>query len=245
MSELRKNHIRFLRIIIVNVAIFAGAIFLFVFLGRILNDINYNYVWVLGFSELLVLVFTTFYFRTSIWSVVNERYRLKISENLGDPLPIKRLRNKESLNRYMENNDYELYAQDPAHRTYYKVVKNKIRKTFGGYVLKVVVYIEKDQEEFYLASVDEEIGKIQDKLQQDRKKVMNYLVTQIKPVTTLDDDTKRLIRETLFFKTQRSVISTLNVALHQDSEKAIMFYSDTFSPSLYYTEHLEDIKRMV
>jgi hypothetical protein len=54
-----------------------------------------------------------------------------------------------------------------------------------------------------------------------------------------------LIKETFFFKTQNSVISTINIALHQESEKAVMFYSDKFSPSLYYTEQIDEIKKMV
>lgn len=245
MNDLRRNHIKFLTVIIVNFGILAGSIFIFIFFGRILNDINYNYVWILGFSELLILVFVTFYLRTNIWTVVNEKYRLKISSNLGDPLPIKRLRNKESLHRYMMNIDYELFAEDLTHRTYYKAEKNTIRKMFGGYILKVVVYIEKNQQEFYLASVDEEVGKIQSKLQSEKKRVQNFLITQVKPVSAIDDDVKRLIRETLFFKTQSSVVSTINVALHHDSEKAVIFYSDNYSPSLYYTEQINDIKNMV
>jgi hypothetical protein len=245
MNELRKNHIKFLTIIFVNLAFYALTFYAFIYFGRILDDINYNYVWTLGFVILLIWTVQTFMFRNRIWVVVNEKYRIKIASNLGDPLPIKRLRTKESLSRYLLNNDYKLFSQDPSHQTFYKVEKNKVRKMFGGYILKVVVYISKNEEEFYLQVVDEDINRIQDLLQTERKKVQNFLITQIKTIDQLDDNTKKLIKETFFFKTQNSVISTINIALHQESEKAVMFYSDKFSPSLYYTEQIDEIKKMV
>lgn len=245
MNELRKNHIKFLTVILLNVLFFILCVLIFIFVGRWLQTVNYNLVWTLAFVLLLILTYSTFRFRASIWTVVNEKYRLQLGKNLGDPLPIKRMRTKESVSRYLLNNDYELFTQDETHQTFYKVEKNKIRKMFGGYVLKVVVYVSKNQDEFYLQAVDEDINRIQDKLYEERKRVQNFLITQLKPVDDINDEVKKQVKETLFFKTQRSVVSTINVALHYDSEKAVLFYSDTYSPSLYYTEQIEDIKKMV
>lgn len=244
-QELRRNSIRFAVTILINTLIFAAAVFIFIYFGKMLESVNSNYVWALGFTLLLILLFTTFEFRNRIWAIVNQRYLFKIRENLGEPLHIKRLKSKEYLHRYMLNNDYELYSQDQDHRTYFKTEKNKVRRMFGGYILKVVVYIEKSQPEFYLSVVDDDVSRIQADLQKQRKKVQNFLVTQLKEIDELDDKTKKLITETLLFKTQSSVISTINVGLHHPSNKAVLFYSDKFSPSLYYTEHIEDIKKMV
>ena len=111
-------------------------------------------------------------------------------------------------------------------------------------MLEVVVYINKDESEFYLEIVNDEINKIKEKLSKEKKTVNRMFITQYKEVDTLDEKTKKSLSEIVFIRTRNHIISTINVGV-LDNELAVMLYSDTYSPSLYYKYHIEQIKDMI
>ena len=138
-----------------------------------------------------------------------------------------------------------MFSSDADHFLYYRAKKDHIKKMLRGYILEIVVYINNEDSEFYLSIVDEQVQKIQDMLRKDKKKVEKLLITQIKTIKELDDKTKQYIKEIVFIRSQTGIISTINVGLHYDSNKAVLLYSDTYSPSLYYKYQVEEIKNLV
>ena len=114
-----------------------------------------------------------------------------------------------------------------------------------GYILEIVVLIKDNEPEFYLDAVDNEIQKIQDILIKEKRRVDKMLITQVKFIEELDDNTKKQLSEIVFIRTQTNVISTINVGIDLDNSEAIMLYSDQFTPSLYYTYHVDQIKKMI
>lgn len=158
---------------------------------------------------------------------------------------IKRVRSLGSLESYLRKNDFSKFAQDSTYTLFYRMKKDELKRIFRGHILEVVVYIEASQPEFYLPLVDEGVQKLQAEAIRDKMKVEKILVTQIKKVEELDEDTKKKVAEVLFLRSQSGIISTINVALHESSNQAIFLYSDTFSPSIYYTYHIEQIQAMI
>ena len=95
-----------------------------------------------------------------------------------------------------------------------------------------------------MTRVDNEINKLRDELFKEKKK--NHPVNhQIKEIDELDEKTRDMIKEILFIRTKRSIVSTINVGLHRPSKQALMLYSETYSPSLYYKYHIEQIKKII
>ena len=86
---------------------------------------------------------------------------------------------------------------------------------------------------------------LRDEIFKEKKKINRLIITQIKEIKELDDKTRDEIKEVIFIRTKRLIISTLNVGLFQTQKKAVMLYSDTYSPSLYYKYHLDEIKKIL
>ncbi len=204
-----------------------------------------SYAYALTFALLLITLFVTSIFRAKLDAIINMSYLVKIRKNAGEPLPIKRLKAKEFLHTYLISNNYIMFAKDSNYDLYYKVEKDHIKKMLRNYILEIVVYINDSSNEFYLESVDEQIQKLQEMLRKEKKKVEKLLITQFKAVDELDNQTKDSIKEIVFIRSQSGIISTINVGLHYKSNHAIMLYSDTYSPSLYYSYQVGEIKKML
>lgn len=224
---------------------------LIIYIGLSIGIIWYVYVYYINQSvtvALIVLLITLFVisvFRAKLDSLINVSYLIRIRENAGEPLTIQRLKTKEFLNTYLINNDYIKFAESDDHFLYYRTKKDHIKKMLRGYILEIVVYINQDEPEFYIESIDEEVQKLQEMFRKEKKKVEKLLITQLKFIDNLDENVKQQIREIVFMRSQSGIISTINVGLHLDSNKAVLLYSDTYSPSLYYKYHIELIKKLV
>ena len=224
---------------------------LIIYLGLTVGVIWFVYVHYVSQSVtvallvLLISIFVVSWFRAKLDSIINASYLIKIKEHAGDPLTIKRLKTKEFLNTYLVNNDYIKFTEADNHFLYYRAKKDHIKKMLRGYILEIVIYINQDEPEFYLESIDEEIQKLQEMFRKEKKKVEKLLITQFKYVDDLDENVKQQIREIVFMRSQSGIISTINVGLHLDSNKAVLLYSDTYNPSLYYKYHIELIKKLV
>ncbi|MDP3129913.1 MAG: hypothetical protein Q8N15_01130, partial [Bacillota bacterium] len=143
--------------------------------------------------------------------------------------------------------------QDLEHALYHRLNRDPIdNRTFKRYLLEVVVLVNQRQNVFYLEQVDQEIAKIQQKYLKEHMRIYRMLITQVKEIGILDDHTKELIKEILFirsnwdlFRPNRTVISTVNVGLYRAENAAVMLYSDTYHPSLYYEYHINEIKKII
>ena len=240
--DLRIIHLKFVLSIVFFIVLILGGL-----LGGYLSFWYFNsaIAYATVFAILLVFLFVSSIFRSRLEALINRSYMIRIIAKQGPPLPIKRIRNSESLERYLRTQDFEVFARQGTHIILSRMKKDDIKKIFRGYILEVVVYLQPGVEEFYLEHVDESIQKLQEQASKNKLKVEKILVTQIKKVTELDDATKDKIKEIIFLRSQSGIISTINVALHEPSDNAVFLYSDEYSPSMYYKYHIEQIKRMI
>lgn len=243
MEDIKKLHRQFLITIglfITIVAVIATLIIIsFVYLK------NPNTPYLIFFSLMLVLMFVTTVFRSRIDSIINTSYLLRITQYQGKPIEVNRIYSEENLTSYLNANDFIDFERQDNHSVYYKTTKDHIKKIFRGYILEIVVYLKPGEPEFYLEAVDEEINKIQAILIAKKQRVDKMLITQIKFIDELDEITKAQLSEIVFIRAQSGIISTINVGIDLKSSKATMLYSTEFSPSLYYTYHVEQIKEMI
>jgi len=239
---LRWIHVQFLLTILLFLVYILASL-----LGGYLGFWYFNsaIAYALVFANIFLFLVISTLFRARIEVLINRSFLLRIVDKQGPPLPIKRIHELASLEQYLRMQEFTVFAKQGTHTVFSRMKKDDIKKIFRGYILEVVVYIRPNMDEFYLDHVDECVQKLQDEAIKNKQKVEKILVTQIKKVTELDDDTKNKIKEIIFLRTQSGIISTINVGLHEASGKAILLYSDEYSPSMYYRYHIDQIKRMV
>lgn len=196
------------------------------------------------FVFLLISIFVTSWVTNRLNYITNLSYIIRINSNSGEPLKITRVNNTQILYQYLEANDYIKYINDTTHYLFYRVKRDKNKRLFSMYMLEVVVYINKDSSEFYLDQVNDEINTIKQNLLKEKKTINRLFITQYKEIDDLDEKTKKSISEIVFIRTKYHIISTINVGIFND-ELAVMLYSDTYSPSIYYKYHIDQIKDMI
>ncbi len=243
MDDLKRINRKFLGTIIGFIVYILGVTYL-IWESYLLFS-NSSYAYALTFALLLITLFVISLFRAKLDAIINMSYLVKIRKNAGEPLIIKRLKAKEFLHTYLISNNYTMFAKDVSYVMYYKVEKDHIKKMLRNYILEIVVYINDSENEFYLEIVDEQIQKLQEMLRKEKKKVEKLLITQFKAVDELNEQTKESIKEIVFIRSQSGIISTINVGLHYESNLAVLLYSDTYSPSLYYAYQVAEIKKMI
>ncbi|MGD9910277.1 MAG: hypothetical protein AB7U79_06735 [Candidatus Izemoplasmatales bacterium] len=201
--------------------------------------------YVIIFFAMIVMIVVASVFKTILERITNISYLIKIMNNAGGPLPLNYGRYPDKFANNLVNIGFTRYSMNPKYTLYYRISKDFIKKTFRRHVLELVVHIHSASSPFYLDDVDVMIGKIQ---QEELKKGVRFdkmLITQVKDVLELNDETKKQLKEIIFVKTKYSVISTINVGLHQASAQAVMMYATNYSPSLYYAHHIETIKKII
>ena len=239
MRTEKQLHRLFLLYLVLSVVVFVGAWALVIVLAE-------EPLFFLYFLTIMVaLMLAISLLRNRINYVTNESYLVRINNHPAGPLPVKRAHNQSTLRQYLLSKDFEQYSQDSAHSLYYRVTKDEIKKMFRGYTLEIVVYTSKIEPEFYLEIVDEEVQAIQEKLRVEKKRVAQILVTQIKQVDELSDTIKARTKEVFFMRIKNMIMSTINVTIDLSTYKAILLYSDTYSPILYYKKHVDFIKKTI
>lgn len=206
---------------------------------------NDNIKYIIFFSILIIMIFVISIFRRNLTEITILSFLIKIRNHAGPPLEMQHTRRLETFGPMLYKQDFTRFAFDQAHTLYFRMHLDPIKKIFKRYVLDIVVLIHREKEPFYLDVVDAEIGKIQQDQLKQHKKIDRMFITQIKSISNLDDQTKESIKEIVFVKTRQTIISTINVGLHGASNKAVMLYSDSYSPSLYYTYHIDFIKSII
>ncbi len=239
---MRKNNFEFIGTIILFVLFFVGGITLLTY--YYLKTDGSNLVAMLSFVFLVVAMYVSSIANKRLNFLMNLSYQLKIRDNAGEPIALDKAKAEGSLYRYLAKNKFKKLKQSKSHTSFYRVVDDDVKKIFTQKMLEVVVFIGDDESEFFLDAVDDDINGLKEKLLKDKVKINRLFVTQFRNVDELDDETKRKISEIVFIRTRYNIISTVNVALFQN-ELGVLLYSDTYSPSLYYRHHIDQIKKML
>ncbi len=206
---------------------------------------NENIRLVIDVVILFASLFIISMFKTKFDQLTNLSYIIKIRANQAGALNMNHTLTLDRYKGFLQGLDYVLYSHDKQHATYYRLTKDVIKKMFSRHMLEVIVVEFTNSGSFYLDIVDSEIGKIQQLYLKEHKKIDRMLITQIKEIDELDEKSRDSIKEIVFFKTRVGIISTINIGLHKASKTAVMLYSDTYSPSLYYKHHIEQIKTII
>ncbi len=238
MEDIKKIN----RLFLTNLLLFVGAIILIIgaaLLAYFLlpEDIAYL-IW---FILLIVLMIISGMFRSRLEELTNYSYIIKIRANAGPAIDTRK--SIKDLEKGLLANDYQQKADNKAYTLYYRVIKDNIKRIFKRYMLEVVVISKKDT--FFIDEVDKDIDTIHAELHKEKKKTDKLFVTQIREVSELSDVTKDQIKEIAFVRSTRGVVSIVNIGIHPSSQKAILLYTDTYRPSLYYEYHVNQIKEIL
>lgn len=224
----------FIFLIMCILAILAGGIFL----GEQTSYIVY-------FGVLIIFIIFGPVFRTRLEEIANVSYIIKIKANQGEPIKMNHTINDKNYHQWMLSNGYEYLIHQTTHEIYYKVTKDHIGKVFRKNLIQIVVLLDKETKEYYLNSVDDDINKLLTMLHEKKTKMYGLFVAQIKRVSKIDDQLKKQLNEIVFVRSKKHVLSTVNIALFEPSNLAVMLYSDTYTPSLYYTYHIDSVKELL
>lgn len=238
MNDLKIVKKRFQRSIILfvlcSVALLSGALFTW------LKVTNENTRFFITFAIIIVVIAISIYSKTYFESLMNLFYIIKIRHCQASPLKIK-IKHIEELEPVLVKLGFKQYRREPHYIMFSRMSKDKNRQIFKLQVLEVVVLIL-NGDEFYLNDVD---GYIDFHMKENRKiKVDKLLITQIKVIDQLDEETKDKVKEIVFIRTQRGIISTINMGLLMSEGLAIGLFSESYNPSIYYKAHIETIKNI-
>jgi len=206
--------------------------------------VSVEWRFVIYFSQLLILLYASYYFKRKLYELINLKYLIHIRETAASPYELNAPLKTLDIERRLLKDGYTQKFSNKRFALYIKVaLDNEIRKVFRHHILFAHIVIYNEHSPFYLQEVDDLINDIQYKSQtEDKKRIDRLLITQYKPVKTFNDDVKARINEIIFIKTDKHVISTINVGLLEDPALALMLYSDTYKPSSYYKLHIQSIK---
>lgn len=236
----RRFHLFYISFISITVSMVAIAILTTLYVSQ-------DWRFVIYFSELLLLLFLSYYFKRKLYELINLKYLVHIRESASSPLELKTVLKPSDIEKQLLKLGYKQVFTNKRFAMYIQIKKDdEIRKVFRHHILIAHVVIYNEHSSFYLKEVDALINDIQYKSQtEDKKRIDRLLITQYKPVKTFNDEVKDRINEIIFIKTDKHVISTINVGLLDHPSLALMLYSDTYSPSAYYRLHTETVKKVI
>lgn len=238
MDDLKKINRRFLT----NLFLFIGIIIVAVVVGILsFFFIPQDIAYLIWFILLVVLMIISGIFRGRLDELTNFSYIIRIRANAGPPLHT--AKNLKDLERVLQNNGYEMKGNSMNYVLFYRVTKDDIKRIFKRFMLEVVVLSKTNA--FFIEDVDKDIDSLHAELHKQKKKTDKLFVTQIREISDLTDEVKEQIKEIAFVRSQRGVVSIINVGIHTPSRKAVMMYTDTYRPSLYYEFHVNQIKKIL
>jgi type III secretory pathway component EscS len=243
MNDVNKINQQFLNLLLIYIAILVGLIIGIAVAFIFIRDVDIAYGILL--LVLVAMIIITGLFKNRMDQITHMSYLVKIRASQGEPLDISNMLGFPNVQPVFRKYDYERYQDNETYTIYYKLDKDPIKQIFRHYMLTVMVLIKNQNAEFYLDRVDKEINKLRDEIFKEKKKINRLIITQIKEIKDLDEKTRDEIKEVIFIRTKRLIISTINIGLFQPQKKAVMLYSDTYSPSLYYKYHLDEIKKIL
>lgn len=243
MNDVKRFNRRFIAIMALIFLLIGAVVFAMIAANVWIADSNLQYL--VYFVSLVFCLVAFGILQGRMERIMQLGFLARIRAHPGDPLPMDHTLDMDKMDERLKCLGYQFHRRDPDHSLYFRVTKDNIRKTFPKYILEVVVLLNPNVKGFYIDQVDTEIGEIQQNHLKQSKRIDRMLITQIKDVEDLDEKTKDFIKEIIFVRTRYTLISTINVGLYRPSKLAVMLYSATYRPSLYYTRHLEEIRRIL
>lgn len=209
--------------------------------------ISSEWKYIIIFFNLIVLVYLSYVFKKRIYTLIHRNYIKKIKEDVIDPVELKAKISNQDLERAIIKNEYKEYFSNSKIKLFIKIKKDeKIRKVFKHYILYVAIIILNPKLEYYQRKADEIINDIQYKSQtRDKKRIDRILITQYKKINQFDDEERKSINEIIFIKTDKHLVSTINVGILESPQIALMLVAKKYRPSLYYDLHIEDIEQIL
>lgn len=205
---------------------------------------QWSYFWI--FIALLILLFVSYFFKKKLFTIIHENYLHHIQSQVIDPIEIQSTLNYEYLYSQYKKLDYTLHYHDQDIVVFTKISADKIRKVFAHHILYVAVFNLKDSHSFYHPKVDDMINSIQHKSQtQDKKRVDRLLISQYKMFETFNESSRQQINEIIFIKTDKHIVSTINIGIFNKEHVALMLASKSYTPSLYYTNHVDELLHLL
>ncbi len=243
MDELKRINKQFTRSYILYIAIFLLFVVAAISIGIWVKDSNVEFM--LFLLLIIVLMVVSVYFKSYLDRIQNVSYLIRIMRNASAPIDLNHMREVPIFEAHARQKGFTLFSSGHTFKVFYKAEKDHIKSYGRRYILQVLVVLDPTEPIFFSDKTDDEINKLNQELLKKKMKVSRMLVTQIKPVEELDEATKNAIKEIVFYRSKREIISVINVAIHKASNKAVMLYSDTYSPSLYYKYHVEQLKTLI
>lgn len=209
--------------------------------------ISSEWKYIIIFFNLIVLVYLSYVYKKRIYALIHRNYIKKIKEDVIDPVELKAKISNQDLERAIIKNEYKEYFSNSKIKLFIKIKKDeKIRKVFKHYILYVAIIILNPKLEYYQRKADEIINDIQYKSQtRDKKRIDRILITQYKKINQFDDEERKSINEIIFIKTDKHLVSTINVGILESPQIALMLVAKKYRPSLYYDLHIEDIEQIL
>lgn len=232
-SPFLKYYILYIIFIIATVSV---AILSYVF-------IQSQWVYLLIFSLMFFLLILSFRFKKKLYLIIHQNYIDQIRKDVIDPIDLKPTVTMVDIQKKLNKQGYQLYYTDQTFVVLTKIEKDiQIRKVFQHHILFVAVVHFDSNNAYYQEKVDVLINDIQFKSQtEDKKRIDRLLISQYKEVQVFDEKEKESINEIIFIKTDKHIVSTINVGIVNNPKIALMLAAKTYRPSSYYDLHLNSI----
>lgn len=202
-----------------------------------------DWAYLIIFLLLLLLLFASYRFKKTLYLIIHRSYFEHIQEDVIDPIDLNPEIDVIDVQKQLLRHGYHLHYTGNQYVVLIKIVKDtQIRKIFQHHILHVAVILFDDKLTYYQTKVDDLINDIQFKSQtEDKKRIDRLLITQYKPVSEFTETERQAINDIIFIKTDKHIVSTINVGLLKAPPIALMLASKTYRPSTYYQMHLDEI----
>lgn len=232
-SPFLKYYILYIVLIIATVSV---AILSYIF-------IKSQWVYLLIFTLMFFLLAMSYRFKKKLYLIIHQNYIDQIRNDVIDPIDLKTSLSMIDIQKKLNKQGYKLHYTDPTYVVLTKIEKDdQIRKIFQHHILFVAVIHFDANNAYYQEKVDALINDIQFKSQtEDKKRIDRLLISQFKEVQVFDEKEKASINEIIFIKTDKHIVSTINVGIVENPKIALMLAAKTYRPSSYYDVHLNSI----
>ena len=192
---------------------------------------------------MFLLLILSYRFKKKLYLIIHQNYIDQIRKDVIDPIDLKSSVTMVDIQKKLNKQGYQLHYTDQTFVVLIKIEKDQqIRKIFQHHILYVAVIHFDANNAYYQEKVDALINDIQFKSQtEDKKRIDRLLISQYKEIHTFDEKEKESINEIIFIKTDKHIVSTINIGIVENPKIALMLASKSYRPSSYYELHLNSI----
>ena len=207
---------------------------------------NSNWSFFIIFILLIMLTFFAYYFKKKLYIIIHQNYIFQIRADVLDPIEINKNVTFDTLYEVYKSLHYKLHYHDKQLVVFTHIVHDPIRKVFAHHILNVAVFNLTNKSSFYQEKTDDIINDIQFNSQsKDKKRIDRILITQYQIFDEFTEEVRNQINEILFVKTEKHLVSTINVGVFVHDQIALMLASKLYSPSIYYRLQVDEILHVI